>query len=203
MSVFFRCPSYQDQNLATLEIVHSILSSGTHSILFQSLREQRGFIYGLYAELALSPDFGSLDIITSTSARNMNRALTTIFEEVSTFKSSDISEEDLSAAKERLIKIQILKCEDVKEASKWYAEREMLSSRENADDLTQWIHDVNEVSVQDVHDLLNKLFVPGNCFIYVLGSLWPWQKWALLRRIKELSNFNDLRPAVELSSALQ
>jgi predicted Zn-dependent peptidase len=188
MAVFFRCPSFRAKELAAVELINDILSTGSHSVLFQSLREQHALVYWIGGALDLSTDYGSLDIMTSTRASNVPRVLTGIIDEISKLCSSSISEDDLNLVRKRLLKRQILKFEDVCEASKWYAERELLSSRENADDFEQWIKEVQSVSAQDLKETAQKLFVPENCFVYVLGHVWPWHRRSVLRHIARMGS---------------
>lgn len=190
MAIFFRCPSFRAKELAAVELINDILSSGTHSLLFQSLREQNALVYWIEGILALSADYGSLDIMTSTSRSKIYNVLTKIIDETSKLRSLLVSEDELKMVKNRLIKYQTLKFEDVREASQWYAEREVLSSRENADDFNEWSKEVQHISGEYLRDTAKKLFVPENCFVYVLGYLWPWQRWSLLRHIQKMVKQN-------------
>lgn len=186
VAVFFRGPSFHARELGAVELISDILSTGSHSVLFQTLRERDALVYWVSGSLDLAADYGSLDIMTSTSASNLVRVLTTIIDETSKLCSSTVSQDDLNIVRARLIKRRMLEFEDVREASKWYAERELLSSRENADDFEQWIREVQSVSVEDLKRTSQKLFIPENCFVYVLGYLWPWQRRSLLRRIARM-----------------
>ena len=190
VAVFFRCPSFRAKELAAVELISDILSTGSHSVLFQSLRERDALVYWIAGSLDLAADYGSLDIMTSTSASNLVRVLAAIIDETSKLCSSLVSQDDLNIVRARLIKRQMLKFEDVREASNWYAERELLSSRENADDFEQWMTEVQSVSVQDLKQTAQKLFIPENCFVYVLGYLWPWQRRSVLRRIAKMGSQN-------------
>lgn len=186
VAVFFRCPSFRAKELAAVELIGNILSGGSHSLLFQRLREQEGLVYWVNGSLDLCADFGSLDITTSTSRGKVKRVLAAIVDEVSKLRSRLVSEDDLAVAKNRLMKCQILNLEDVRAAAQWYAERESLSSRENADDFRQWVADIERVSANELKETARRLFLPANCFVYTLGHLWPWQRWSVLEHIRSM-----------------
>jgi predicted Zn-dependent peptidase len=171
-------------------VASDILSTGSHSVLFQRLRERDALVYWIAGSLDLAADYGSLDIMTRTSTSNLVRVLAAIIDETSKLCSSLVSQDGLNIVRARLIKRRMLKFEDVREASNWYAERELLSSRENADDFEQWITEVQSVSVQDLKQTAQKLFIPENCFVYVLGYLWPWQRRSVLKRIAKMGSKN-------------
>jgi predicted Zn-dependent peptidase len=187
IAVFFRCPSYRDKDLAVVELISDILSEGAHSLLFQSLREKHGLVYAVEGCLALSADFGSLDIITSTNAKNNKLVLTKIIDCVFQICNLTITDNELSKFKNRLIKRSLLLFEDTRMASMWYAEREILSSRENADDFMQWIEEINSISVQDFKGITKELFAQENWFIYSLGYIPFWHRRSILRHIRKIS----------------
>ncbi|MBN1521733.1 MAG: insulinase family protein [Candidatus Aureabacteria bacterium] len=185
ISIFYRCPSYTSESLPVLELVADIFSTGLHSRLFQRLREKEGLVYTLESDLRLSSDIGTLDIYTTTSRGRTQQVVKAVIEETMNLISS-FTEQELEREKKRFIKQQVLFSEDVKFMSIWYADRELLSSRRNPDDLGQWIARVKDITMEDFLKMARQIFSAENFFMYVFQSLFSWQKWWLKRKVRKM-----------------
>lgn len=186
IACFFRCPSLQSEGLATLELINDHLAGGTHSRLFQRLREEESLVYSVEGELCLMSEFGTLDILAPTQKRNVYKVLTILLDEIEKLKRDSFTDDTLHAMQQSLVKRGLLAFDDVSMASWWYAEMELLSSRENADDFMTWVTEVEQTTGEDLNAMIHEVFTPENSFVYVIGYLWPWRKMAVRKRLKAL-----------------
>lgn len=183
ITCFFRCPSLHSSRLAVLELLNDIFASSPHSRLFRKLREENSLVYHANSELALLSDFGTLDIYTATRVKDVTRVLDAIIDEIEDMVGGKIPNSEFNTAKERMTKRAILEFHDVIKASIWYAERELLSSRDNADDMESWCREIIDVSMEDLVRMARELFAPENIFIYVIGSLGIFRARSIRQRL--------------------
>ena len=73
------------------------------SRLFQEIRENRGLAYAIYSFVSSYLDTGLLGIYFATDLKNLNPSLKTIQTEIIKIIEGNLTESDLSAAKEHLV----------------------------------------------------------------------------------------------------
>ncbi len=103
----FPSVSYHDDRYHTFQILDSILGSGMSSRLFQEVREKQGLAYSVYSFNSSYTDTGMLSIFAGTDSSNLSKFLKSITMELKKLSTSDLKEEEVNRAKER-VKSQIL-----------------------------------------------------------------------------------------------
>ncbi len=103
----FPSVSYHDDRYHTFQILDSILGSGMSSRLFQEEREKQGLAYSVYSFNSSYTDTGMLSIFAGTDSSNLSKFLKSITMELKKLSTSDLKEEEVNRAKER-VKSQIL-----------------------------------------------------------------------------------------------
>ncbi len=103
----FPSVSYHDDRHHTFQILDSILGSGMSSRLFQEVREKQGLAYSVYSFNSSYTDTGMLSIFAGTDSSNLSKFLKSITMELKKLSTSDLKEEEVNRAKER-VKSQIL-----------------------------------------------------------------------------------------------
>ncbi|MDY6972861.1 MAG: pitrilysin family protein [Thermodesulfobacteriota bacterium] len=84
-------------------IFNTILGGNMSSRLFQEIRENRGLAYSVYSFVSSYVDTGLLGMYVATDSGSVNSVLETVQTEIRKLTKGELSESDLSAAKEHLI----------------------------------------------------------------------------------------------------
>jgi predicted Zn-dependent peptidase len=88
-------------NIAPSILVSSILGGGMDSRLFTEVREKKGLVYGIGSNLDYWNQ-GSVHLVNcSTSSKNVDEVVSSIFAEVEKIKNDFVSEEELQRAKNK------------------------------------------------------------------------------------------------------
>jgi len=96
-------PSQLDDDRFACALLNAILGGNMSSRLFQEVREKRGLAYSVYSFLSTYMDTGLLGVYAATEPRNMNRVLRTVQDEVLKVCGGDLSDTEVSEAKEHLV----------------------------------------------------------------------------------------------------
>lgn len=91
-----------NDNIYTLLLLSNIFGGGASSILFQKIREEKGFCYSIYSYVSAFNNTGVLNIYTSLNPKYAADVVFTIKEEVEKFTRAGVSKEKLAKAKEQL-----------------------------------------------------------------------------------------------------
>lgn len=180
------CFSLMTEKLECLELMADIFSDGTHSKLFEHLREKQGLIYSLSNNLTLSHNFGMMDIVISLRPNKLHKILKSLVEISAQLRNEHYSEEFLHQEKMRFIKKRFLMMENNAYAAYWYNERELILDKNFADDLQEWVSRVNNITLEDIKFVRDHLFNSKNWFLICIGNLFFLHKWLLTRKINKM-----------------
>ncbi len=95
-------PSSGDQSRYADTLLNVILGGNMSSRLFQEIREKRGLAYSVYSFLNTYQDAGLLGIYLAVAPESLEEALELTAGEFARLRAGDLSEADLSAAKQYL-----------------------------------------------------------------------------------------------------
>ena len=96
-------PSLSNDKRFACAIFNTILGGNMSSRLFQEIREKQGLAYSVYSFLSAYMDTGLLGVYVATDAGSVNPVLETVRREIQKIKKGELSESELSAAKDHLI----------------------------------------------------------------------------------------------------
>ncbi|NMM65701.1 insulinase family protein [Clostridium sp. P21] len=91
-----------NKDIYTLLLLSNILGGGASSILFQKIREEKGFCYSIYSYVSAFNNTGVVNIYTSLNPKYAADVVCTIKEEVEKFIKFGVNEGKLVKAKEQL-----------------------------------------------------------------------------------------------------
>lgn len=86
-----------------LEVVNSLLGSGTTSRLYLNLREQKGYTYGVYSRFARPNDRATFRVLGDFNQASAGDAIQEILAELERVRTEPIGEQELADAKGKLI----------------------------------------------------------------------------------------------------
>jgi len=155
----------------TAYLLNSILGGGMSSRLFQSIREDRGLAYSIYAELNPFRDTGSLAIYAGCSADNTRQVLTLTLAELTRLKQEPVTDEELHRAKSQIKGNMVLGLETSGSRMSSLARQQMYWGRFfSLDEITA---EIDRVTTEDIQSLANELFHPEVLALTLLGNLGP------------------------------
>lgn len=162
-------PSLSSEERFPCAILNTILGGNMSSRLFQEVREKRGLAYSIYSFASSYVDSGLLAVYAATDFQNVNPLLETIQTEVKKITKGEISETDLSAAKDHLIGGIYLASESSDNRMMRIAKNEMVFNRYVS--YKELISSLERVTVDEVVECAGKIFGDRKVSLTTLGSL--------------------------------
>jgi zinc protease len=86
-----------------LEVVNTALGGGASSRLFNNLREEKGYTYGIYSRFGKPNDTSTFRVLSDVSQDHAGNAIREILAELQRIRTEELSAEELAAAKGLLI----------------------------------------------------------------------------------------------------
>ena len=94
--------SRSDKRRFTASILDGILGGSASSRLFQEIREKRGLAYSVYTYSSQYADTGQIGVYVGTREENLRECLEILAEQIASVAGGDVSEDELTRAKENL-----------------------------------------------------------------------------------------------------
>lgn len=163
------CPSLSSDDRYVAYLMSTILGGGMSSRLFQSVREDRGLVYTIYAATNAYKDCGNLDIYAGASKEHLSRTIDATMAELRRLKREAVSREELERNKEQLKAGLILNLESTSSRMSSLAQQEITFGEFVSQD--EVIAQVNAVTVEDVQRLAQAMFQPEAIAVTLLGNI--------------------------------
>lgn len=162
-------PSLVSKDLYTSNLLSVILGGGMSSRLFQSIREEMGLAYTVFASINPFRDCGYLTIYAGTATDQLDKTIEATMAELRKIKTEPISEEELQRNKDQLKASVRLNLESASSRMSALASNEMNFGRHISPD--EVIAEIEAVTVKGLQRLANEIFQPGKLAVTVLGNL--------------------------------
>lgn len=163
------CPSLVSKDLYTANLLSVILGGGMSSRLFQSIREELGLAYTVFASINPFRDCGYLTIYAGTSTDRLEKTIEATMAELRRIKSEPISDEELQRNKEQLKASVRLNLESSVSRMSALASNEMNFGRFISPD--EVISEIEAVTTKGLQTLAKKIFQPDKLALTLLGNL--------------------------------
>jgi predicted Zn-dependent peptidase len=151
-----------------LEVVNSVLGSGSSSRLFVNLREDKGYTYGVYSRFARPNDAASFRVIGDFNQENAGDAVREILGELARIRSEPISVEELEAAKGKIIGSFALSMEDPGNFANQLAVRALTGIP--IEELNDYLAAIGDVTVEQVQAAAEQYINADDPIIVVVGN---------------------------------
>jgi predicted Zn-dependent peptidase len=162
-------PPITDESRYATSILNTVLGGGMSSRLFQNIREERGLAYSVYSDMSPYRDTGNFCVYAGTSAGKALEVVDLILAEFRKLKQEPIGAEELTRAKDQLKGNILLGLESSNARMANLARQEMYFRQFfSADEI---IARIEEVTASDVQTMAQRLFVPENIAVTLLGRL--------------------------------
>lgn len=156
------------QDRYALGVVNQILGAGPSSRLFQTLREERGYTYGIYSNLTTPRDQGNLIIQTSVRNDVVAPALTAILDEMTELRTTQVPTTELASVKEYLIGNYALQTETAAAVASRILDLKLRGLP--LSDLEAYPQEVAAVNATDVREAAQDYVRPDEVAIVVVGD---------------------------------
>lgn len=183
IAVGFRTVPVDSEEKHPLSVLAAILGGGMSSRLFSEVREKRGLAYYVRTSSEHFQDAGNIVSTAGLDPKRLEEGISVIVEEYSKFTNgkANLTEKELSKAKEYLKGHLVLELEDSRSVAAFYAQAELLEKRiETAEDL---IKKIDKVSLREVEDVAKKYFKNQTLNLAIIGNFTDRQKFEKLLKL--------------------
>jgi predicted Zn-dependent peptidase len=150
-------------------LLSTVLGGGMSSRLFQSVREEHGLAYSIYAELNPYRDTGSLLIYAGTSAEKAEQVVRLTIEEMRRLKNELVPADELDRARNQLKGNMVLGMESSSARMGNLARQQMYFGRFYSMD--ELVESIDSVTSEDMRGLAQELFSGEQVALTLLGNL--------------------------------
>jgi predicted Zn-dependent peptidase len=164
-----KAPHLSSESRFAGAILNTILGGNMSSRLFQEIRENRGLAYSVYSFLSSFMDTGLLGICVGTDPQKVNKVLEVINNEIGKIQNGEISETELTAAKEHLTGGILLGAENLDSRMMRLAKNEYIFGRYI--EYEEIVEKLERVTIDEVVACLKEAFLPGNVSLATLGPI--------------------------------
>ncbi len=153
---FKTCGVNNRKDIATLNVINSILGEGMSSRLFLKLREEKGLAYTVGSTLSTNVKDGAFIAYIGTNEKSIQEAKKGILDEINTIKTEMVTTKELNDAKDKIMGKFLLSLEtnmDEADILNWYS---VLGRNLNA--LEEYKELIMNVTQADIIETANKYF---------------------------------------------
>ncbi len=152
-----------------LYILNTVLGGGMSSRLFQNIREKQGLAYAVYSELNLFSDTGCFTVYAGTGVETAKQVVTSVMEELRSFKNNLIAEDELRRAKDHLKGSLMLSLESTSSRMSNLARQELYFDKFLS--LDEMLDHIEVVTSEQVQSIADEFFKSENIALAMLGRL--------------------------------
>jgi predicted Zn-dependent peptidase len=162
-------PSALSEDRYAASLLASVIGGGTSSRLWQRIREERGLVYSVGAAGSTFSDIGVFNIYAGTSPDQLDEVVELALDELRRAVHSDVSEEELTIAKDQAISAILLGLESSSARASTLARQEIIHGRRISPD--EVIERIREITTADLKQIAGQYFTSEQMALGALGNL--------------------------------
>jgi predicted Zn-dependent peptidase len=151
-----------------LDLLSVILGEGMSSRLFLEIRDRQGLAYDIYSYVGHFLDSGAITICAGVDPKHIYTATESIVTQLRLLK-EDISEAELSKAKELAKGRLVLRMEDTRSVAGWMGGQELLTGHIRTVD--EVISIIDAIAAQDLKRVAGELFLTEKLNLAIVGPI--------------------------------
>lgn len=155
------------------QVLNTVLGGGMSSRLFQRIREESGLVYSVYSYHSAYHDTGLFCVYAGLAPSNVAQTIDMITAEVAAVRNRDITEEELTRAKNQLKGSFLLSLESVTTRMSRMGKSQLYLGKVLTPE--EVVARIERVTLDDVHSLANAVFRPDK---FTFASIGPWEDGA-------------------------
>jgi len=149
-----------------LSLLNIILGEGMSSRLFSEIRDRLGLAYSVHSYVDQFRDAGSLTVGAGVDTDKVGTAVSAIIEQLAGLKNG-LPEEEITRAKELFKGRLMLRMEDSRSVSSWFASQELLLG--NIQTVDEVIEIIEAITPEDLMRVTGELFHSSGLNLAVVG----------------------------------
>jgi predicted Zn-dependent peptidase len=157
-----------DPRRETAELLVAALGGGMSSRLFQSVREERGLSYSIYAFQSPFAEIGYTGVYAATSREHVGETVGLILDEVADIRSNGLDPEELRRLKQQLVGSIPLSLESTESRMFRIARNEIYFGRDVP--IAEVVRDIEAINHASVVELAREIFSLDRLGIAMLGD---------------------------------
>lgn len=169
VSIDFPGISYEDERNYEMMLLSNIFGGTNSSMLFQTIREQLGLTYSIYAQPSFYDHVGTLNITFGSSKENITQTLDGIVDEIQKLKETGISLEQIQSGKAHLKGSFLLGLEGTDHYMDLIGRIELFNHLEK--DVPAMISKIENITGETIDGLINHCFGSGKCAMAIVGDV--------------------------------
>lgn len=151
-----------------LDLLNVVLGEGMSSRLFLEIREKRGLAYDIHSYVDHFLDSGAVTIYAGVDPKHIDTATEYILNELCLLK-ENISEAELSKAKEMAKGRLLLRMEDTRSVAGWMGGQELLTGGIRTVD--EVVSIIDAITLQDLKRVADQLFLTEKLNLAIVGPI--------------------------------
>lgn len=151
-----------------LIVANAVLGEGASSRLFENLRENKGYTYGIYSRFGRPNDTSTFRVLSDVDQEQAGNAIREILKELEQIRTEEIAEEELSEAKGLLIGNFALRIEDPKDFANQLSTRRLTGVP--IEELNTYLSRLEQVTGQEALEAAAKYIDSKQPIIVVVGN---------------------------------
>ena len=162
-------PSALSEDRYAASLLASVIGGGTSSRLWQKIREERGLVYSVGAAGSTFSDIGVFNVYAGTSPEQLDEVLELALDELRIAVHSDVTEEELTIAKDQAISAILLGLESSSARASTLARQEIIHGRRISPD--EVIERIRAITTADLKQIAGQYFTSEQMALGALGNL--------------------------------
>ncbi|HIT72877.1 peptidase M16 [Tyzzerella sp. An114] len=167
------------ENKYDMTIFNTIFGGGMSSRLFQKIREDNGLTYSIYSYISAYTDAGLFAVYAGMNPNQIEKVCRLIYNEIEDIKNSLISDKVIKITKEQIISNYIIGTEST--VNRMTSMGGSVLLRNTVQTQEEIISNIESVTAQSVHNIVNKIFdfdkisisLSGNTESIDFGKIMP------------------------------
>lgn len=161
--------SYMDPKNAAVSVMNTILGGSMSSRLFVRIREKLGLAYTVRSGTDTFHDTGYVFIRAGLEAKNINRAIAAVKDEIQKMIEKGVSKRELQDAKTHIHGALTLSMEDSSSQASWYAKQSLFMDKLRTPQ--ERLALIDAVTQEDVRAIAKEIFVMNRMRVGIIGDV--------------------------------
>lgn len=171
MMLGFPAFGHNDPRQPVAALMNTILGGSMSSRLFIQVRERRGLAYTVRSGVDSFRDTGYAYVRAGLEAKNINKALACIKDELQKLATKEVTPRELADAKTHIRGRITLSLEDSSEQADWYARQAMFMDKIYTPE--ERLALIEKVTAKQIQALAKQLFRPSQMRLAIIGDIKP------------------------------
>ncbi|MDD4874195.1 MAG: pitrilysin family protein [Dehalococcoidales bacterium] len=152
-----------------MDLLNMVLGEGMSSRLFTEVRDKLGLAYTISSYTEHLADTGSMIIYAGVEPKKLSTAISVIVEQLASFKEKEVSEAELTKAKEMSRGRLLLRMEDSRSVASWMGSQEILTNKILS--VEEVVSIIDAITAPEICRIASELMVSDRLRLAVVGPI--------------------------------